>query len=151
MEVKVKNIILRLLTLIPAGVLIFSAVTKTISFNEFAESNEQFLIGLTNQSINTNSLIPIVITVIILSVEIIVGILLIIRYKEPLVLTGGAILFLVFLIVNAIKILQGETDNCGCFGEVIDTSVYSIFYLDLLLFLMPLIVLKISNSKTQVI
>lgn len=147
MEVKVKNNILRLLTLIPAGVLLFSGVTKTISFNEFAESNKQFLIGLTNQSIITTSTIPIVITLIILMVEIIVGLLLIIRYKEPLVLTGGAFLFLVFLIANAIKILQGETDNCGCFGEVYKASIIEIIVIDMLIILLLIAAVRVTQIQ----
>lgn len=137
------------------GVLfIFSGLVKAIDplglnykMQEFFEvwASSNYLPGLMNW-MNTQSLL---FTIVMITLEVVLGVALLIGWKKKLVVTLLLLLMLFFTFLTSYVLFSGKIRSCGCFGDCIPLTPIQTFTKDIILLVLILLLLfklKYINS-----
>jgi hypothetical protein len=111
-------------------------------FNETSE--------ILNSVINIDNIYIKVVDILCLIFEFLLGLILIIRYRLVLFLKITIATLLFFLIINFLRLLNSVSNNCACFGEVLEIKIPESIVIDIILCTMTLILLKRTESGREV-
>lgn len=134
-----KEKIFNSLILLPAFMLLTGSLAKVMSFDN-SVSETGIYVSLFFKPEKTLSVI---LTVLLITSELILSTFLILFNKFLLPYLITAMLFIIFIFFNILKLISQGNVDCGCFGELINTNVNTIIMLDILM--LGIILIKINN------
>ncbi len=131
-------------------IILIAGISKIIIFNEFViEVTHIFKISNLSGLLFNDFIVPILCVVFILF-ESVLSIMLIWGVKIHITIPLTGLLLFFFLIVNLIRITNGETDSCKCFGSIVETTYIDALIIDLILLFIILFLMKTINNKENV-
>lgn len=130
------------LVIFPAAVLFIGAFSKTLSFDNAVID----IIDLFPSIIQLNKIFAVIITVILIITELFAAIFLLLYKKYTYSIIFALSLFMIFIFINLLKIINNGNTECGCFGEIINANTYTILIVDIIMLNILLFLLKKKNN-----
>ena len=129
------------LTYFIAAVLLFAGVSKIIGENNVAKT-----LVASFSFINENVLF--LIAALLPIIEIVLGFTILVKFNRNYAIIISAILFLLFTAYTFYGITSGVQESCGCFGNVLKSSLdWWMFTRNLVLFILSVYLAVILNWK----
>ncbi len=123
------------------AVFTFSGVVKLIDPLGTAYKIADYLAAFQLLELNTLPLIPLTLSILLSSAELVLGLCLWIRIK-PRTIIGGVNAFMLIMTPLTLYIaLNNPVSDCGCFGDAIVISNWATFYKNIVLWLLSLVLL----------
>lgn len=127
-------------------IFLVASIFKIFSFSAFRIYLHDSILSISSFNINQDSITIWCLGFLIVTLELVLGTLLIVNIKNIFVLALGLFLIIIFILVNVFSYLYSPGSSCACFGDKIKLPTIEMLLID---FFMLVVLLSNLNKSTS--